>query len=197
MRPNSTVRFCTSSRHIVVLDPESGEFRVKLPPLRYKVSKIKFGNTELGDNYRSEFTLNPNTTYSDTLLVDSKKKLFSYNHKLNTTYRTDKISIDVIDPNMPATIYGDSVYNYTDVATKTVKKIRMYSYLNNNPATPLMVNGKPDYKYATPIYTTGKIYKLRVFAYEQYTHPENSQKMAEFCRVPASNALETIKNELD
>lgn len=57
-------------------------------------------------------------------------------------------------------------------------------------------NQKPDYKYGYPIYQTTKIYKLRVFAYEQYTHPDNLPEMAYFCKVPASNAAIGIQNEL-
>lgn len=177
-------------------DPKTGEFRVALPPLRYKVANIKFGNTTLDNKYLTEFVLNPNTTFSDTLKTSTQQKIFSYNKKLNITYRVDKIAIEVIDPLMPALVYGDSIYNYTDPTNNKVSKIRMYTYQNNNPTTPLLKNGTPDYKYSTPIYTTSKIYKLRVFAYEQYTHPENSEEMAEFCKVPASNAIVSIANEI-
>jgi len=182
----------------VVTDPKTGEFRVLLPPLKYKVTEITTrGGLRGKDFVLTEFNIDPNVVLSDTANINKNKKKFSYNHKLNFTYRVDKISIDVIDPTMPAKVFGDSIFTATNLTNGSSIRIPLYKSLNNNPSTPdLSLNQKPQYKYDCPIYQTTKIYKLRVFAYEQYTHPDNLPEMADFCKVPASNASISIENEL-
>src|SRR5574344_1297313 len=86
---------------------------------------------------------------------------------------------------------------YTNLSKDRKVRFPIYAMLNNNPLTPVLDgNSKPTYKYGYPVYQTTNIYKLRVFAYEQYSHPDNLPEMEEFCKVPASNAKINIQNEL-
>lgn len=196
---NSVSTIAAKSKVIkVTTDPQTGEFRLLLPPLKYKVSNITTRGGLTGENFNlQEFKIDPNLTLNDTATINKKKVKFDFNKRLDFTYRVDKISIDVIDPTMPEGVFGDSVFMYTNLTNNTKVRIPMYAMLNNNPLTPVLDgNSKPSYKYGLPVYQTTNIYKLRVFAYEQYSHPDNLPEMEEFCKVPASNAKINIQNEL-
>ena len=182
----------------VKTDPATGEFRLLLPPLKYKVTDIKTRGGLTGTNFTlPEFQVDPNVVLHDTIIVNNKLKLFKYNQKLDFTYRVNKISIDVIDPGMPTGVFGDSVFMYTNLTNNSTVKIPMYNFKDNNPLTPAYdSNNKVVYKYGYPVYQTSQIYKLRIKAYEQYQHPDNLIEMEDFCRVPASNATISIQNDL-
>ena len=179
-------------------DPKTGEFRLLVPPLKYKVTNVTTRGGLTGKDFQlSEFQVDPNILLNDTATINKKRKQFDFHQRLDFTYRVDKITIDVIDPLMPAGVFGDSIFNYEDLTQNKTVRIPMYNFKNNNASTPAYdVNNKAVYKYGYPIYQTTHIYNLRVSAYEQYSHPDNLPEMAEFCKVPASNADIVIQNEM-
>jgi len=196
---NSTATVLKGSKLInITTDAKTGEFRVMVPPLKYKVTDVTTrGGLNKMNFTLSEFQPDPNKQLNDTATINKKLKKFNYHQRLDFTYRVDKISIDVFDPMMPTGVYGDSIFNYTNLTNKSNVKVPLYNRLNNNAKTPAYdANGKPVYKYGYPIYETTKIYKLRIKAYEQYTHPDNLPEMVGFCKVPASNAIISIQNEM-
>ena len=196
---NSIAKIAAGAKKInITTDPKTGEFRLLLPPLKYKVTNVTTRGGLTGTNFNlPEFQIDPNVVLNDTAVINKNTKLFKYNQKLDFTYRVDKISIDIIDPGMPAGVFGDSIFLYTNLTNNTKVKIPMYNFLNNNATTPAYdANNKPVYKYGYPVYQTTQIYKLRIFAYEQYQHPDNLPEMQEFCKVAASNAKINIQNEL-
>lgn len=183
---------------LITTDDKTGEFRVMVPPLKFKVTDVTTRGGLNKTNFTlSEFQPDPNKIFNDTATINTKLKKFNFHHRLDFTYRVSKISIDVFDPMMPTNVFGDSIFKYQNPINNTTVKIPLYNCLNNNTKTPAYdANGKPVYKYTFPIYQTSNIYKLRVLAYEQYTHPDNSVEMAVFCKVPASNATISIQNEM-
>lgn len=196
---NSVATIDKNSKVIkITTDPLTGEFRALLPPLKYRVTNVTTRGGLTGTDFiLPEFKIDPNIQKLDTAVISKVQKTFKYHQRLDFTYRVDKITIKVIDPTMPERVFGDSIFQYTNLTNNSIVRIPMYKFLNNNATTPeYKADQEPDYKFGKPVYQTGNIYKLRVFAYEQYTHPDNLPEMEEFCKVPASNAKINIENQL-
>jgi len=185
---------------IIKTDPITGEYFVKLPPIKEWVVNsvsIKPNNVPgiLDEKfYNKTIRTNPLMTSVDTMTIEKNKiDSFKYNVKQNFIYRVDP-TINVSDVMAKPGAFGDSIYVVKNKLDKTkTENIKLYTLKNDlvkyrfgkstTGATPFP-NGKP-------IFTMGELYTFKIEGYEEYIDSTHVST-----RVPLAGAAVSVDNEM-
>ena len=154
---------------LITTDAETGEFSVRVPPLRYMVESVKFPNNptveqnELFRNIAAINITNPlDSVAPDTVFINDKKDylpLFRSNKRLILTYRSNPV-IEITQQGAPVGAFGEEVIKGNDQD----KEVELPVYTVNE------ATGAVTYNYDFPIFMQRKLYKFNVKAYEPYTN---------------------------
>lgn len=202
---------------VIQTDTTSGEFAVKLPPLRYKVESVSTKSYDLsGYSFYDIDATNVNVTKTDSMEVDGSTgssqalEYFEYNAGWKYKYKatptlyveqtanSEEPEMDVTEEHPWDGHFGDAIYNYETYDDLTQKydttKIELYSV---DPETKLV-----EYKYGSPIFTQLGTYRFHIREYEEYINKDNDnsaqmndEKTWVRSIVPLSGDTIVIKNE--
>jgi len=203
-------RFETSSanifkdRVVVFTDSTTGEYMVKLPPMKWDIDTVRIftdqtysvnNSIDLLNNRIQSFQTSTLENYTDTLTIKdannvSKVDTFNYNIKKSFTHVVDPTvevrSAGTSQPNA----FGESVWNKNEAGTDT---IALYEYSAVAPKDVKYTFGKTDgYANGKPIFYQRKVYTLKIKAFEKYLHPSGNH----YPPVPLKGATVTVKNGL-
>ena len=209
---------------VIQTDETSGEFAVKMPPLRYKVESVSTKSYDLsGYSFYDIDATNVNTVLTDSLEIDGSTpstgsgtnspqalKYFEYNAGWKYKYKatptlyveqtanSEEPELDVNEKHPWDGHFGDAIYNYETYDDLTQKydttKIELYSV---DPETKQV-----KYNYNYPIFTQLGTYRFHIREYEEYINKDkdnsaktNDEKTWVRSIVPLSGDTIVIKNE--
>ena len=209
---------------VIQTDATSGEFAVKMPPLRYKVESVSTKSYDLsGYSFYDIDATNVNVTMTDSMEVDGSTpstgsgtnspqalKYFEYNTGWKYKYKatptlyveqtanSEEPELDVNEKHPWDGHFGDAIYNYETYDDLTQKydttKIELYSV---DPETKQV-----KYNYDYPIFTQLGTYRFHIKEYEEYINKDkdnsantNDEKTWVRSIVPLSGDTIVIKNE--
>ena len=179
------------ARYIFInTDPTTGEFSVKLPPLKYIVKNI-----EIPKNSDIEFNILPEIDLSNVLKEqtdslwqldaqgDSVLNKYKYHTKMVKTYFA-KPRVEIRQPHADSGVFGLKDYEGEDELGKfTVSDL----WTGNG-------DGSVSYKYGYPIYKMGDEYRTELYGYEVYTNYDNGEAAND--TIPLAGQVITVANEM-
>lgn len=163
-------------RKIVIhTDPRSGEFAVKLPPVRYYISTVVDHNEEATGGLLSNVLLDAsNVSVGDTAKFDNKTLV--YNTAFVQEYTSAPlISVKQIDNEDGAFGAAHSVVTNAD---GTTKQLDVYTVQND---------GKVKYNYGYPIFEFAGRYTFDISSYERYVNYDGAQPVE--YKVPSAGTV--------
>ena len=181
-----------SDTHFIKITTDSltGEFAVKLPPLKYITKSIS-----IDKNRSVEFTTLPQidltnviTEHSDSLKIvtekgDSVWNYYKYHTKMVKTYFATP-QVDISQPKSEKGVFGIDKYEGEDELGKfTISDI--WSKKSNDSIS---------YRFGYPIYEMDKEYQASVFGYEVYINKDTGKAVAD--TIPMNGQVLTISNEM-
>lgn len=166
-----------------ITDPVTGEYTVKLLPLKYEVDTVKvpsnltitFPNRDLLD-----LSQNPalqkiyDTVYYQGTNVYSHRDSAIYHVKQNYIYRVVP-EMTVTNPTVTAPFTGDATYKYVHPVTSA--------------ETLIPLSGDP---FGYPVFTSEKEYQTRISVFEKFTNYDNNA----IDKVPVKDGKITINNNI-
>jgi len=182
-------------KHIYIkTDPKTGEFSAKLPPLRYRITSLKFEhNPDL--NNADVFQNLPVVDMADiikkapcdTLWNDDKTDyatLFHCNRAMKLTYRSNP-EFEVTQVGLDKGIFGEESVTLTNIQNQKVE-VPLYTVGADNKVT---------YNYGYPIFEQDRTYDFQVRLYESYVNydEDNDGKRYEYA---LADSVITITNEM-
>ena len=170
-------------------DSLTGEFSAMIPPLMYKVEKLKVVANDLvvGDATTLDAT-NTLMEYTDSL-VDSigVKSEYKYNCSLKQTYHSTP-SFSVTQDDLSGGAFGISSYEIEDANGKlTINDIYKKDTVGNDTIVT--------YKYGGAIFEREKDYTFNLYGYEEYVNNDVKNQPV-VSRVPLDGSVVTINNAL-
>ena len=174
----------------ITTDSLTGEFAVKLPPLKYITKSIS-----IDKNRSVEFTTLPQIDLtnvimenSDSLKIateqgDSVWNYYKYHTKMVKTYFATP-QVDISQPKSEKGVFGIDKYEGEDELGKfTISDI--WSKKSNDSIS---------YRFGYPIYEMDKEYQTSVFGYEVYINKDTGKALAD--TIPMNGQVLTISNEM-
>lgn len=202
----SVVKFPkTSSKVEITTDAQTGEYMVKLPPIKWDIVSVQTSTTKdytydlnLISSIQS-FTTSKFITATDTIknIETNKVDSFTYNVKKSFVY-TAPTAIEVINSRTGGVAFGESEWIVKSLGEPD--EIRPLYQINGS--TPKSVQYRygvtTDYPNGKPIFCQGREYDFNIYAYESYKHPEglDTTTMKQYAKVPLKGAVVTVKNEI-
>lgn len=175
-------------------DPETGEFSAMLPPIRYRISGVKFEhNSELNnaDVFQNLSAVNLSDVMTkapcDTLWNEAKddySTLFRCNKTLKLTYRSDP-EFEVTQIGLGKDVFGDESVTLTNIDNEKVE-IPLYSIGNDDMVT---------YNYGYPVFEQDREYEFQVRLYEAYYNFDEDVEGHRYVDALADSVI-TIYNEM-
>ncbi|MGB0869345.1 MAG: LamG-like jellyroll fold domain-containing protein [Flavobacteriales bacterium] len=174
----------------IATNPNTGEYEVYLPPLKYipsvsipKNPTIDFGTLDLLD-FKANKSI---TTVRDSLYneIDSSLTVDSTSFKYQVDYiYLSKPKIEVYDPNGKDRFIGDTIYSYNDPVTDSIININLRVDSLQRPI--LSLNHPKGYRY-----------KALIRVYEQYENRDSilQNGISKLDSVPSTSGQLTFNNE--
>ncbi len=201
---NDSTRFKSTSYMnktgvVVTTDSITGEYMVKLPPIKWNIESVKtYKTTNYEDissidiiNNIQSFETNTMENYFDTLKMITTNKIdtFKYNLKKSFTYKVKPIIEVRTAGSEESMAFGEPKW-YLDDTNTTFENL--YTYSGLLPKDIVYKYGKTiNHPNGKPIFIQKKLYALRIKAYEKYEHPNT-----DITTVPLKGAEVNIQNEI-
>ncbi|MEI6755152.1 MAG: LamG-like jellyroll fold domain-containing protein [Paludibacter sp.] len=190
----------------ITTDATTGEYMIKLPPIKWDINSVKTSTSSLYSNDMSiisdiqSFNTSKLITATDTAtnVETNKVDSFTYNVKKSFVYQAPTV-IEVRDAVTQSIAFGESEWHVTSPGL--AEEVRsLYTIAGTTPSSVKYLYGvNPTYyPNGKPVFAQGKEYALNIYAYESYKHPEglDTTTMKQFAKVPLKGATLNIKNEI-
>lgn len=184
-----------AKRIVITTDAETGEFRVMLPPLDYKVVSVKMVNNDAQSAYVFDPATLPRINASDptTVLQDSVEAgdgtylYYDYVASFKQTKHTNPV-LEVTQNGARPGVFGMDKSYYVNPITKQQINVDLYKVAEDGTVT---------YNYGYPIFAEMGSYTFNLEGYENYTNYEKGATASDrVTKVPLKGVVVTISNAL-
>ncbi len=176
-------------------DPKTGEFSALLPPLRYRITNVKFEHNPDLENAPVFRNLNavdltnvqqeevPDTCWDDDNHI-GYEPLFKCVKSLRLTYRSPA-KLDVTQIGSPAGFFGEDSVTVTVMGEDDVTL----------PVATVDDKGTVNYLYGYPIFDQDENYEFKIRAYEQYINYD-ADKEGHRYEAMLTDSIISVDNEM-
>lgn len=170
-------------------DSLTGEFAVSLPPVDFKVQSVAVDNddkiTFSTENIEMIGLASGGLQVKTDTLVEETgdTATFDYLYALDLIYRSNPI-LKVTPTSNNKGIFGDSVYVYSDPASKIKDTIVLYSKENDSIS----------YLFGYPLFTQTQEYSFNLYGYESYVNRDGATPKE--TKIPLAGAEVAVANDL-